>query len=255
MVYLGDNWPDAYRNGIFMCNLHGNRVNHDILERHGSGYVAHHGKDFLLANDPWFRGLALQYGPDGGVFVTDWRDTGECHNYDQRGPQQRPHLQGHLRPAGAVAGRPGQAQRRGTGQAATAQERLVRAPRPAAAAGAGRGGEAGQRTRKQLEAIFEDQRQDVRRRLRAMWALYVTGGLKREAPVELGGRQRPPRTSAGVGDSPAMPTKANCPASGPRTWRNCPGIDASTPACVKLALASAGPADEAGRRAPTSSTC
>ncbi len=81
MVYLGDNWPDDYRNGIFMCNLHGNRVNHDILEQVGSGYVGHHGKDFLLAHDSWFRGIDLRYGPDGGVFVTDWTDTGECHNY------------------------------------------------------------------------------------------------------------------------------------------------------------------------------
>jgi hypothetical protein len=81
MIYLGDNWPDSYRNHIFMCNIHGNRINQDILERHGSGYVAHHGKDFLLANDPWFRGLTLLYGPDGGVFVSDWCDTGECHNY------------------------------------------------------------------------------------------------------------------------------------------------------------------------------
>ena len=30
-----------------------------------------------------FRGLDCQYGPDGGVFVTDWTDTGECHNYDK----------------------------------------------------------------------------------------------------------------------------------------------------------------------------
>ncbi len=65
-----------------MCNLHGSRVNQDIPERTGSGYVAHHGKDFLFANDPWFRGLALMYGPDGGVFVSDWCDTGECHNYE-----------------------------------------------------------------------------------------------------------------------------------------------------------------------------
>ncbi len=82
MIYLGDNWPDAYRGHIFMCNLHGSRVNQDILERTGSGYVAHHGKDFLMANDPWFRGLALMYGPDGGVYVSDWCDTGECHNYE-----------------------------------------------------------------------------------------------------------------------------------------------------------------------------
>ena len=81
MIYLGDNWPARYRNHIFMCNLHGNRVNQDLLERHGSGYVAKHGKDFLFANDPWFRGLALLYGPDGGVFVSDWCDNGECHSY------------------------------------------------------------------------------------------------------------------------------------------------------------------------------
>jgi putative membrane-bound dehydrogenase-like protein len=81
MIYLGDNWPDRYRGGVFMCNLHGNRINHDILERNGSTYVARHAKDFMLANDPWFRGLALHYGPDGGVYVADWTDTGECHNY------------------------------------------------------------------------------------------------------------------------------------------------------------------------------
>ncbi len=82
MVYLGDNWPSQYRGGVFMCNIHGNRVNHDTLERKGSGYLAKHAADFLYANDTWFRGLSLQYGPDGGVFVSDWCDTGECHDYD-----------------------------------------------------------------------------------------------------------------------------------------------------------------------------
>ncbi|HEY2146696.1 MAG TPA: dehydrogenase, partial [Pirellulales bacterium] len=80
MVYLGDNWPDRYRNSIFMCNIHGNRVNNDLLERSGSGYVGRHGKDFLLAGDVWFRGLNLKYGPDGGVYLSDWSDNGECHN-------------------------------------------------------------------------------------------------------------------------------------------------------------------------------
>lgn len=83
MVYLGDNWPDKYRNGVFMLNLHGSRVNHDRLERKGSGYVARHEPDFLFANDPWFRGLVIKYGPDGGVYISDWSDTGECHNYDK----------------------------------------------------------------------------------------------------------------------------------------------------------------------------
>jgi putative membrane-bound dehydrogenase-like protein len=83
MVYLGDNWPDSYRGNLFTMNLHGHRMSHDVFEPKGSGVVARHAKDFLMGNDPWFRGLDCQYGPDGGVFVSDWTDTGECHNYDK----------------------------------------------------------------------------------------------------------------------------------------------------------------------------
>ena len=82
MIYLGDNWPDEYRNSVFTANLHGHRVNNDTLERSGSGYVARHAKDFLFANDDWFRGLELKYGPDGAVYLTDWSDMGECHDTD-----------------------------------------------------------------------------------------------------------------------------------------------------------------------------
>ena len=33
MIYLGDNWPDRYRDSLFTCNLHGRRVNNDRLAR------------------------------------------------------------------------------------------------------------------------------------------------------------------------------------------------------------------------------
>lgn len=81
MIYLGDNWPDEYRNRIFFNNVHGNRVNCDILEREGttSGYVGHHGQDLLLANDHYFRGINLRYGPDGSVYLIDWYDKNACH--------------------------------------------------------------------------------------------------------------------------------------------------------------------------------
>ncbi|MEO1996488.1 MAG: PVC-type heme-binding CxxCH protein, partial [Planctomycetaceae bacterium] len=82
MIYLGDNWPPFMRNRLLTCNLHGNRVNCDTLKPQGSGYTASHAHDFLIANDSWFRGLELKYGPDGAVFVSDWSDTGECHDYD-----------------------------------------------------------------------------------------------------------------------------------------------------------------------------
>jgi putative membrane-bound dehydrogenase-like protein len=89
MFYLGDNWPAMYRDRIFMCNIHGNRLNSDRLERFRSGYVAKHCDDFLHANDEWFRGLGLCMSDDGGMFVSDWHDTGECHNYDKTHPSGR----------------------------------------------------------------------------------------------------------------------------------------------------------------------
>ena len=139
MIYLGDNFPPEYRNSAFMCNIHGNRVNRDPLERVGSGYVAHHGKDFLLANDPWFRGLGVHSGPDGGVYVSDWCDTGECHNTDRVDRTNGRIYKVVYGTAEAVARRLGEAVRRRIGQVANARERLVRPPCPAVAAGAGGG--------------------------------------------------------------------------------------------------------------------
>ena len=86
MIYLGNNWPEQYRNTIFICNTHGQRINNDIIEwSKGSkktGYVGSHGKDFLKSKDPWFRGVTMLYGPDGSVFLSDWSDHGECHDRD-----------------------------------------------------------------------------------------------------------------------------------------------------------------------------
>jgi len=82
MIYLGDNWPDEYRQTLMMVNTHGHRLLYDKIERKGSGYVATHGGAFMLADDAWFRGVTVTYGPDGGVFVSDWNDFGECHDYD-----------------------------------------------------------------------------------------------------------------------------------------------------------------------------
>lgn len=80
MVYLGDNWPDKYRNTVFMNNIHGKRVNNDLLRRVGSGYSASHSPDIIRSKDPWHVGVTIQYGPDGSVFFSDWSDTGECHS-------------------------------------------------------------------------------------------------------------------------------------------------------------------------------
>ncbi len=82
MIYQADNWPEEYRGDLFTLNLHGRRMNRDHLERHGATYSASHRPDPISWSDPWFRGLSLLSGPDGGVFASDWSDIGECHEND-----------------------------------------------------------------------------------------------------------------------------------------------------------------------------
>jgi putative membrane-bound dehydrogenase-like protein len=185
MIYLGDNWPDAYRGHIFMCNLHGNRVNQDILERVGSGYVAHHGKDFLFGNDPWFRGLALMYGPDGGVYVSDWCDTGECHNYEHITPTTgRIYKVTYGKPAAV-----------NVDVAKLSDEELVKLQlhknewwaRHARRLLQERAND-GKLDRKLVQSLLVkmmSEEKETPRRLRALWTLYGIGGLDEQALTKL----------------------------------------------------------------------
>lgn len=82
MIYLAENWPKKYHGTFLTNNLHGSRVNNDRLIPKRSTYVGEHAEDLLFANDPWFRGMNIKYGPDGGVYISDWHDFGECHDSD-----------------------------------------------------------------------------------------------------------------------------------------------------------------------------
>jgi putative membrane-bound dehydrogenase-like protein len=82
MIYLGDAWPPQYRNQLFMNNIHGQRLNVDILVADGSGYIGKHGPDFLLTGDQASQILNLRYGPDGNAWMIDWYDMQACHHRD-----------------------------------------------------------------------------------------------------------------------------------------------------------------------------
>ena len=82
MIYQGNNWPKEFHNKLFTANFHGRRINSDTIDREGNSYVSHHGPDYFRTADPWFRGVEMIYGPDGGVFLLDWSDIGECHEDD-----------------------------------------------------------------------------------------------------------------------------------------------------------------------------
>jgi hypothetical protein len=82
LIYQGDNWPAQYRGRAFTLNIHGRRINCDDLHRTSVGYTATHGADMCFIQDRWFRGMDLINSPDGGVYIADWTDTGECHDVD-----------------------------------------------------------------------------------------------------------------------------------------------------------------------------
>ena len=70
MIYQGENWPEQYRGKLFTLNFHGRRINEERLEPQGSAEVGKHVPDPVFFEDPWFRGIDLDYGPDGGVYYS-----------------------------------------------------------------------------------------------------------------------------------------------------------------------------------------
>ena len=79
-IYLADEFPQSYRDRIFMANIHEHAILTDILEPKGSGFIGHHGDDTLLANDAAWVGFSVEIGPDGAVYVLDWHDGDICGN-------------------------------------------------------------------------------------------------------------------------------------------------------------------------------
>ncbi|MBN9517625.1 c-type cytochrome [bacterium] len=183
-IYLGDNFPPEYRNSLFTCNIHGNRLNRDRLERTPGGYVGKHALDFLFANDSWFRGIAVRGGPEGGLYVTDWSDTGECHNYDKADlTNGRVYRVVHGTPkrwAGDVAKLPDAELVKlliHQNDWFVRQARRVLQERAAA-------GKLEKDTRETLVRLTKAT-DDVTWKLRYMWALHVVGGMTPEVLAEL----------------------------------------------------------------------
>ena len=182
MFYLGDNWPDTYRDTIFMCNLHGARLNNDIIERLGSGYVAKHGKDTMFANDTSFKGLNLKYGPDGSVFVNDWHEDGECHKGEERGSGRIFKIT-YGNPAPAKVNLLQMKDDELVNLHLYKNEWFVRHARRILQERAAAGSLSAE-TRPALLKMFEQQT-EISRKLRALWTLNATGGVDPELLLKL----------------------------------------------------------------------
>ena len=77
-VYLSDAFPEEHHGRLFMANIHEHAVLSDRLEPQGSGFIAHHADDFLLANNAQWIGFSMEIGPAGDVYVLDWHDADIC---------------------------------------------------------------------------------------------------------------------------------------------------------------------------------
>ncbi len=79
-IYLADLLPKEYHNKFFMANIHEHALLSDELVKNGSGFIAKHHEDTVLANDPQWIGFSLEIGPDGAVYMLDWHDGDICGN-------------------------------------------------------------------------------------------------------------------------------------------------------------------------------
>lgn len=78
--YLADTFPEPYRKRLFMCNIHEHAVLTDVLVRNGSSFIGRHGDDFMPTNDMAWVGFSVEIGPEGGVYILDWHDNDVCGN-------------------------------------------------------------------------------------------------------------------------------------------------------------------------------
>lgn len=65
-------WPEEYRGNLLVGNPVTCRIDRDRLEDHGSTRLAREQPDFLITDDPWFRPVYLELGPDGALYVADF---------------------------------------------------------------------------------------------------------------------------------------------------------------------------------------
>jgi putative heme-binding domain-containing protein len=70
--YAATQFPEAYRDRIFIGNVVTSRINADRLEWSGSSPTAIAEPDFLVSGDPWFRPVDIELGPDGALYVADF---------------------------------------------------------------------------------------------------------------------------------------------------------------------------------------
>ena len=72
VYYAATQFPEKYRDTVFVGNPVTGRIDHDRLEKHGSSYKAIELPDFVKSDDRWFRPVDMKLAPDGSIYVADF---------------------------------------------------------------------------------------------------------------------------------------------------------------------------------------
>ncbi len=68
----GKTFPKEYTNCLYVGNPITNKIHRDGLTQSGSTYRVEKPVDFLTCDDPWFRPVDIQWGPDGALYIADF---------------------------------------------------------------------------------------------------------------------------------------------------------------------------------------
>jgi putative membrane-bound dehydrogenase-like protein len=86
-IYQGGRYPADTHGHAFIGNIHDNAIHEEILTPVGASFKCEPRRDFLRANDGWFRPVSTQTGPDGFLWIMDWCDKYPCYQNAKANPE------------------------------------------------------------------------------------------------------------------------------------------------------------------------
>ncbi len=86
-IYQGGRYPADTHGHAFIGNIHDNAIHEEVLTPVGATFKCEPRRDFLRANDGWFRPVSTQTGPDGFLWIMDWCDKYPCYQNAKANPE------------------------------------------------------------------------------------------------------------------------------------------------------------------------
>jgi len=70
--YAAEHFPKEYRDCLYLGNVVTGIVHRDVIKWNGSTPWVDKPADFVTCDDPWFRPVDIQLGPDGALYIADF---------------------------------------------------------------------------------------------------------------------------------------------------------------------------------------